>query len=127
MNEKGILADTDIIIWFLRGKVEYIEQIEILVSENRLFISPISIAEIYSGAKKSEEKSIQSFFDLLEIITPSKAIAKTAGNYVQQFRKSHSVELADSLIAATAKENELLLWTLNKKHYPMLKKKEFYQ
>lgn len=69
MNKKGILLDTDIIIWFLRGNAEYIKQIELLVNENRLFISPISIAEIYAGAKKNDERNIQTFFDMLEIIT----------------------------------------------------------
>lgn len=124
---KGILLDTDIIIWFLRGKEEYIKQIELLIDENRLFVSPISIAEIYAGAKKSEESNIQTFFDMLETITIKSNEAKTAGNFIQKYRKSHTVELADALIAATAKENELLLWTLNKKHYPMLSKSDFYK
>ncbi|MBZ0178881.1 MAG: type II toxin-antitoxin system VapC family toxin [Melioribacteraceae bacterium] len=127
MSKKGILLDTDIIIWFLRGKEEYVRQIEMLVNENRLFVSPISVTEIYAVAKKNEERNIHTFFDLLEIITIKSNEAKTAGLFIQQYRKSHSVELADALIAATAKENELLLWTLNKKHYPMLNKNEFYK
>lgn len=62
MNNKGILLDTDIIIWFLRGKEEYIKQIELLINENRLFISPISITEIYAGADKNGESNRQTFF-----------------------------------------------------------------
>lgn len=127
MSKKGILLDTDIIIWFLRGKEEYVGQIEMLVTENRLFVSPISVTEIYAGAKKNEERNIQTFFDMLQIITIKNNEAKTAGLFIQKYRKSHSVELADALIAVTAKENELLLWTLNKKHYPMLNKNEFYK
>jgi len=35
------------------------------------------------------------------------------------FAKSHSVELGDALIAATASAHGLELWTRNRRHYPM--------
>ena len=44
---------------------------------------------------------------------------RRAGDYLRQYRKSHSVELGDALIAATAVQNDAALWTRNRKHYPM--------
>lgn len=38
---------------------------------------------------------------------------------MRQFAKSHRLELADALIAATASIHKLKLWTRNRRHYPM--------
>jgi hypothetical protein len=38
---------------------------------------------------------------------------------LRQFAKSHSVELGDALIAATAAVHGLELWTRNRRHYPI--------
>ena len=40
-------------------------------------------------------------------------------DYLARYAKSHSVEIADALIAAAAATSGLRLWTLNRKHYPM--------
>ena len=42
-----------------------------------------------------------------------------AGAYLLDYRKSHSAELGDALIAATAVLNNSELLTRNRKHYPM--------
>ena len=39
--------------------------------------------------------------------------------YLRQYGKSHGVEIADALIAASAVANRATLWTRNRKHYPM--------
>lgn len=43
---------------------------------------------------------------------------------MNKYRKSHNVELADSLIAYSCKVYGFKLLTLNKKHYPMMNDKE---
>ena len=43
----------------------------------------------------------------------------TGFDYLRDYRKSHSVELGDALIAAKAILNNAELWTRNRKHYPM--------
>ncbi len=40
--------------------------------------------------------------------------------------KTHSVTLADAFIAATAQISEAYLWTLNRKHFPMIEAENFY-
>jgi predicted nucleic acid-binding protein len=46
-------------------------------------------------------------------------IGKLAGDYLRAFHASHSVELADALIAASASVHQLRLRTRNRKHFPM--------
>jgi len=42
-------------------------------------------------------------------------LGKFSGEFINKYRKSHGIELADSLIAACCKAYEFKLWTLNKK------------
>jgi hypothetical protein len=42
-----------------------------------------------------------------------------AGQYLKSYAKSHGVQLGDALIAACGSVENLQLWTLNRKHYPM--------
>jgi len=38
---------------------------------------------------------------------------------MRRYRKSHSLEVPDAIIAASAVVTEGRLWTLNRKHFPM--------
>ena len=51
-----IMVDSDIIIWILRGKNEFLDELENKINEQNesLFITPIQIAEILSGTRASE-------------------------------------------------------------------------
>ncbi|MEW6701152.1 MAG: type II toxin-antitoxin system VapC family toxin [Bacteroidota bacterium] len=117
---KNILLDSDVIIWLLRDKKEIVEKFRTVILNNTLFVTPVTVAEIFSGARKDELKKIHEFFDLVRVIEINFEIGKIAGEFIRQFSKSHSVEIADALIAASSKYYELKLWTLNTKHYPML-------
>jgi predicted nucleic acid-binding protein len=79
----------------------------------------VSIAEIFAGARRGEERRIENLFLILEAITLSSEVGRKAGHYLRAYAGSHGVEVADALIAATASVHELPLWTLNRKHYPM--------
>ncbi|MCY7410161.1 MAG: hypothetical protein LH473_07800 [Chitinophagales bacterium] len=48
------------------------------------------------------------------------------GEYLKKFQNSHGVQLGDTLIGAASEVYDLKLWTLNKKHYPMLKQLALY-
>ena len=108
------------IIAWLRGYAPFAQSIPALVSKaTTLAWTPISVAEIYAGVRKGQERQIENLFLVLEILPLSAEIGKKAGHYLQSYAKSHSVELADALIAAAAYTHNMTLWTLNKKHYPM--------
>jgi hypothetical protein len=50
-----------------------------------------------------------------------------AGTFLNQFRSSHNVTLADTMVAAATRINAFKIWTLNRKHYPMLDRVDFWE
>jgi hypothetical protein len=123
-----ILVDSDILIWILRKNTEYIEQYKRTVesSEGQIYITPIQYMEIIAGIKGNEIIRTELFLDSIGMINISREIGKLAGNYLYKYKESHNLQSADALIGATAKNNDLKLWTLNKKHYPMIQGNEFW-
>jgi len=118
---KGILLDSNILIDYLRDKTEAVNYLEGL--KKTPYISSITVAELYAGIRNSKEKNIlDQFIDAFQILTVDVLIAKLGGEYRQKYGKSHSVDLIDALIAATASAHHLPLASLNKKHFPMIKK-----
>ncbi|MGH7885775.1 MAG: type II toxin-antitoxin system VapC family toxin [Thermodesulfobacteriota bacterium] len=116
-----VVVDTDIIIWILRGNQEMRSKfydLENQISEN-LFITPVQLAEIYSGIRERERSDTKYFIETLRIIDINEEIGLLAGELLNKYKKSHNLTLADSLTGAATKYNNFRLWTLNKKHYPM--------
>ena len=114
------LIDTTIIVDYLRNKSKAVEFMEQEVLSNQvIFASVISYAEIYAGARPKEEESISMFFSSIKIIGIGTKIAEYSGRYLKTYGKSHGLELADAFIAATAFITGSRLVTLNRKHFPM--------
>lgn len=114
-----MLVDTDILIDYLREVPAAVEFVEANIDQ--IFVSVISIAELYQGIRDDEEQ--EALIDFVSAVTDldlNFETAKTAGLYRRQYKPSHNSGLADCLIAATAKAHQLPLKTLNKKHFPML-------
>ncbi len=82
-------------------------------------VSVVSIAELTAGVRPAELGPVNALLALLDRVPVEEAIAARAGAYLREFRRSHSVELGDALVAATAVERGLPLWTANRKHFPM--------
>ncbi len=124
-----ILIDTDILIYVLRNNIEYKKHFKdaVINYPGDIYITPIQIVEIISGVRKKEKINIELFLDSLEIITIDKSIGILAGEYMNQYMKSHGLKTADSIIGAASKIHNLKLWTNNKKHYPMFSSIDFYK
>ncbi len=116
-----LLLDTDIIIHLLRKNTKTVAQFLDLRAQEVLFLlSPIVVVEIYAGALRREYTQIELFFNLCSRLTIDIDIARSAGQYANQFGKAfQGVSLEDYLMAATAKHYRCPLWTGNCKHYPM--------
>ncbi len=118
---KGVILDSDVLIWWLRGRDDVVMKIKELIEDGyKLYITPVSVAEIWAGARGGEEEKLEKIFDVLEVLDIDAEIGKIAGDYLRRYRKSHGVELGDALIAGCVKRYNLLLWTFNKRHYPMV-------
>ncbi len=64
---------------------------------------------------------LDEFIGLFPVFPVTTEIAKKGGLHKRDYFKSHSVGLADGIIAATTETHDVDLKTLNTKHYPMLK------
>ena len=117
----AVLLDSDVAIEILRQRDDKIHSrfAELAASDVLLLYSPVSAAEIWHGTREAERESVSAWFAVMTCVPIDYAIGVKAGEYLRQFHRSHSLELGDALIAATASIHGLQLWTRNKKHYPM--------
>jgi predicted nucleic acid-binding protein len=116
-----VLIDSDILIEVLRGRDAGVVSRwnELSVSDAAVLYSPVSVAELRAGARPNEEGALDNLFAALTCVPIDKEAGRQAGMYLQRYRKSHGVEIADALIAASAVASRADLWTRNRKHYPM--------
>ena len=122
-----VLVDSDILIDVSRGKDQRIlsRWAELSQSDNLILYSPVSVAELWAGARPREYEVLTRLFRILICAPIDNETGRQAGDYLRQYRKSHGVELADALIASAASLSAAALWTRNRKHYPM-KELSFY-
>jgi predicted nucleic acid-binding protein len=118
---KSVLIDSDILIEVSRGRNADIVQrwMDLSNSDDAVLYSPVSVAELWAGARPKEHEALRSLFLALTCALIDEEAGRRAGLYLQRYRKSHAVELADALIAASAVAHGAELWTRNRKHYPM--------
>ncbi len=115
------LIDTDVLIWYLRGNQNAYNLIHSL---DNFAISLVTHIELVQGMR--DKKELKIFQNTLKnwgvkTIYINEAISARALFYVEEYFLSHSMQLADALIGATATEYGLTLITANDKHYRVIK------
>src|SRR3990167_7299066 len=114
------LVDTDVLIWALRGNKKLEELLQKLKDKSSLSISTVTIAEIYENIFPSEIVKTENVLNELQTWDVTPEIAKQAGLYWQEYiKRLKNLSLMDCFIAATANVNNLILVSLNAKHFPM--------
>ena len=113
---KAILVDSDILVEVSRGRDKEIlaRWAELARSDVGLLCSPVTIAELWHGARPHEYAVLDALFAAIPSVPIDAEIGRRAGDYLRQYAKSHRVELGDAFIAATASVHELALWTRNR-------------
>lgn len=115
------LFDTNICIYYIRGKYDLKNKFHLVKKENR-YISEITLAELKFGVKNSEfpkknQKVLDNFltgvqilpiFHSLDFYAEEKARLRKSGNPVDDF---------DLLIGASAVTNHMILVTNNEIHF----------
>jgi hypothetical protein len=107
-------------IWFLRGNQK---AIDFIMEAMPFSISIVTYMELVQGMRDKHEltKMKKAFADMdVEIIPLSEEISLRASDYVETYSLSHSMELADALIAGTCIEENDTLVTANDKHYKVV-------
>lgn len=115
-KNSGIIVDTDIVIKIFRGDKEKREFLEPI--QDKLGLSVITAMELMNGAKSRKRefdvsKAIKAYF----LLPLSNSIGTKAFSIIKKYHLQHSISVADALIAATAMENNLPLYTDNISDY----------
>lgn len=86
-----------------------------ITEERTIVLSSVTVAEIYalSGMSRDEERRLDEAFSFLKVIPIDRAIAKRAGILARIRRRA----TPDLLIAATALEYDIPLYTKNVKDF----------
>ncbi|HJV33654.1 type II toxin-antitoxin system VapC family toxin [Geomonas sp.] len=112
-----LLVDSDVLIWYMRGNERAYDFIEGLAGFS---ISVITYMELVQGMRNKRElyKLRQSLHRWnARIVYLTEEISAKAMFFVEQRYLSHSVEIADALIGASAVACGFPLLTGNDKHY----------
>jgi tRNA(fMet)-specific endonuclease VapC len=101
------LLDTNICIYFLKGKYNLAAKFEEVGFEN-LYISEITLAELKYGAEKSEypeknRKTVEEFADQIKLLPIFKAIDAFAKEKARLRKKGNVVDDFDLLIGDRCK------------------------
>ena len=116
-----MLVDTDVLIWYLKGNENAYQVIE---NASNFFISVVTYMELVQGMRnKKELNNLRKALHIwnAKILYISEEISAKAMFYVEQHFLSHSMQLADALIGATAIAYGNPVLTGNDKHYKILK------
>jgi predicted nucleic acid-binding protein len=115
-----VLVDSDILIEVSRGRNADIlaRWAELGESDAVVLYSPVSVAELWCGARRNEHDILSELFRALTCAPIDEEVGHGAGIYLNRYKRSHGVETADALIAASAVANGAELWTRNFKRYP---------
>ena len=116
-----MIVDTDVLIWYLKGNENAFEVIEDL---NNFSISVVTYMELVQGMRNKKELNILRQALKIwntQLLYISENISAKAMFFVEQHFLSHSMQLADALIGATAITCGIPILTANDKHYKILK------
>jgi predicted nucleic acid-binding protein len=116
-----MIIDTDVLVWYMRGNEKAYEIIE---DSNAFFISVVTYIELVQGMRNKKElnnlrKALHGWNT--QILYISEAISVKAMFYIEQHFLSHSIQLADALIGATAIVYGFPILTANDRHYRVMK------
>jgi predicted nucleic acid-binding protein len=114
-----MLLDTNIIIELFKGNAAILKSLE---NKEELFISSVTVMELYFGAlNKKELSKIKEALKAFKILHFNELISLKATELVEVYSKSHGLMIPDAIIAATAIVNSTPLATLNLKDFRYIK------
>ena len=112
-----MIVDTDVLIWFLRGNRA---ATDFILEAMPFSVSIVTYMELVQGMRDKRElaKMKKAFTEMkVKILPLTEDISLRASDYVESYALSHSMEMADALIAGTCMEENDMLVTANDKHY----------
>lgn len=122
----NVIVDTDVLIKAYRGDIIKIKNLKLL--KNSYCISVISAMELIAGSKNLKQlASFNKILKVYSILHINEDASRKAFQMYMNYILSHKPGLPDCLIDASALENNLLLYSDNKKHYDFIEGVKFYK
>lgn len=112
-----MIFDTDVLIWYLRGDARAVKVIDECSAR---VASVVSWMELIQGARaRAEIRTIRRSLRNLDfrLIPIDEPVSHLAATLMEEHAPSLGLEVADALIAATARASALPLVTGNVRHY----------
>jgi len=113
-----IVADTDVLIDYLRGRGAA-DRVELELEHGALGTTSITTFELWAGAHDSAQlQTIDDLVGALKILPIAKDEARAAASVRRDLEKRGlPIGMADSLIAGACVHHRVLLLTRNRKHF----------
>jgi len=116
MEKEIILCDSNVVIDWINHRQKAIDDLQRI--EGCIAISIITEYEIIAGAKdKMMQKRFEKLLSNYINISLDQDISFLGISLYKKYKLSHSLDMPDSLIAATAIKLDLPLFTYNKKDF----------
>jgi predicted nucleic acid-binding protein len=117
-----LLIDTDVLIDVGRKNKIAIDRLNEEQKTSIIAISSITQMELIVGCRnKNELKQLEKFLEDFEIINLNYEITQKAIELLKEYKLSHGLLIADSLIAASAMILDAPLFTKNQKDFRYIK------
>jgi predicted nucleic acid-binding protein len=111
------LLETTILVELLRGESVAIAWVDRVPPSTR-WVSIITYFELLAGCRnRREQRRLDREMDQYRLLLVTEDISRTNLAWFRRFHLSHGVGFLDTLIAATPLQHNLILSTLNRKHF----------
>jgi len=131
MAAQEIICDTDVMIEYFDGKKERHRQTKEIVEKiglDNILLSAITEMELIKGITNKEHGQIvHKRLKRFDIISLTPEITVQAIELLNNYHLSHGLAIPDALIAATALETDLKLYTYNQKDFKFIKGIKLYK
>lgn len=117
--DPGGIVDTDILVDALRrvtAATAFLRE-----AESSLTVASITQMELIQGCRNAAElHRLEQFLRRFAVRGLSEPIGSIGTSLMRRYRLGHGLLLPDALIAATALEHEVTLYTKNVRHFRMI-------
>lgn len=120
-----LCLDTDIVIEYLKGNRIVVNKIE--YTKEQLYITPITLLELYYGAYRSTQvekhlKEVRELLELFSVLEMDSRVYEEFGKIKAQLQEEGKViDNFDLLIGVTCRIHNARLVTNNTKHFSKIK------
>jgi len=122
-----ILCDSNVLIELFKGNKNTLETLKSIGSKN-IGISAVSLMELFFGARNKQELAlIKDNLSMHHIFQINKNTSEIAVDLIYKYSKSHGLDIPDALIAATALDHQITLFTYNLKDFKFIENINLYR